>query len=568
MALTLGSKKLLSIDWDARHLRMAMVRLRADGVELLKVVSVPIPAEVSTDQAESLGAFLREAMRQARIGAKHVVLNVPREQVVLNTLNLPPTPEDEMAAVVQFQIVKELPFAAEKATIDFAICCAYDPKSPCPVLVAAVRNDDLAFYRDMAREAGLTIEQIGLRPHANLLAVLASLPDDRNKSMLVVEVGPLLTEIDIVQSGALTFSRAASVVLPDFDRANSQDVSDSRMTATRLDDLEPNEQTREVVGRLVVDVIRSFEAQRATDPSVKIDQIVVCGDTGLEPELAESLAGRFAAPARLFSPDQTFGLSPQRGRELRGFSAVLGLAMRQARRGLGAFDFLDPKKPVSRRAQRIRRAPVAILTAVLLIAAVVTFRIRFIGPKWDKVSDLDARIAVDKKRGKAIKAFKKQVKAVDDWKRSEQYWPEVLATVTEVFPPEAEALVTRLDFETRPRRKSALRTSTLKLKLRTAQLGTVSRQSAALRDLGFKEVTAGQETRIGMVRPGEVYRFDTSIAAQIPLRPALRKSAAPRVDAEPTAEEETAPNDKGSHLEGAEQTKPQPAAAGKGGRLR
>ena len=277
MALGLGSKKLLAIDWDDRDLRMALVRVRADDIELLKAVSVPIPEEVARDDAESLGAFIREAMRQSRLGVKNVILNIPREQVVLNMMDLPPTPEEEMASVVHFQIVKELPFAADQATIDFVVCDTHDPKSRCTALVAAVRNDDLAFYRNMAKEAGLSVERIGLRPHANLTAVLASLTDHRDESTLVVEVGPLLTEIDIVQSGALTFSRAASVSLPDFGGTRSVETLDSRVSGTHIQDIEPDDEAgREAVGRLVVDVIRSFEAHRATDPSVKIDRIVVC----------------------------------------------------------------------------------------------------------------------------------------------------------------------------------------------------------------------------------------------------------------------------------------------------
>lgn len=562
MALGLGSKKLLAIDWDKRDLRMALVRVRADGIELLKAVSVPIPEEVARDDPESLGAFIREAMRQSRLSVKSVLLNIPREQVVLNMMELPPTPEEEMASVVHFQIVKELPFAPDQATIDFVVCDTHDPKSRCTALVAAVRNEDLDFYRKMAKEAGLSVERIGLRPHANLTAVLACLTDHRDESTLVVEVGPLLTEIDIIQSGALTFSRAASVTLPDFGRLRAVETLDSRVTGTRIQDIEPDDEAgREAVGRLVVDVIRSFEAHRATDPSVKIDRIVVCGATGVEQQLAEALAGRFAAPAQLFSPDRAFGLTPQRARELRGFSAALGLAMGQPLKGLKSFDFLHPKKPVSKRSLRLKRAPVAVLTAVLLIGAAVTFRVRFVGPEQEKVRNLEAVIRNDQKREKPIKEFTKKVEALEAWKNSEQRWPEVLAVLTKAFPPEEEAFVTRLDFDTRTKRKSIMRSSTLKLKLRTGKLGAVSRQSAALRALGFKDVVSGQETRIGIVRQGEVYRFDTSLTAEIPLRPKTKTE--PQQDDEP-AEVDGADSDKTVPTGDSIETAPKPNV-GKGG---
>jgi len=140
-----GKKKILAVDWDKNDLRMALVRAQGEGAELLKAVSVPIPPELSQDDAETFGAFLREAMRQSRISAKSTIMSVPRDQVVLNALHLPPTPDEELAALVQFQIVKELPFSAEQATIDFAVSSERDPASSCTALVAAIRNDDLTF---------------------------------------------------------------------------------------------------------------------------------------------------------------------------------------------------------------------------------------------------------------------------------------------------------------------------------------------------------------------------------------------------------------------------------------
>ena len=354
MTLGFKSKKLLAIDWDKRNVRMAAVRTRAGAFELLKVVTAPIPPEVAVDEPEAMGAFLREAMRQSRIGVKQAIMNIHREQVVLNTLNLPPTPVEEMAALIRYQIVKELPFSAEQATIDFAVGGEHDPNSPCVAMVAAVRNEDLAFYRGVAREAGLSIERIGLRPYANLLAVLGAMPELREKSLLVIEVGPLLTEIDIVQAGALTFSRAASVALPEFPPSHDERDQDSRIAKSAIQNVEPDESSGEAVNSLMVEIVRSVEAYRATNPSMKLDDIVVCGAVGLEGELAESLAARFGARAQLYSPNGMFDLSAQRAKELRGFSAVLGLAAGHELHGIGAFDFLRPKKPVSRRALRMK----------------------------------------------------------------------------------------------------------------------------------------------------------------------------------------------------------------------
>ncbi len=412
------NKKLLSIDWDTKSLRLVLTRQQVDGVELLKAVSIPVPSDVRMDDAESLGAFVREAIRQSRVGAKRVLMSIARDQVVLNTLSLPPTSEEELPAIVQFQIVKELPFSPDQATLDFAVGGEFDASEPVTVLVAAVRNEELAFYRRVAHEAGLTVERIGLRPYSNLVAVTSKSQELDRKTLLLIEVGPHLTEIDIIRDGTLVFSRAASVALSDYGCLAQDRLDDSRIISMSVKDREPDDDVLRAVKDLMVDIIRSYEAHRATDPSISIDQIVVCGASGIEAQLAESLAARFAAQADLYSPDRTLDLSPQRAKELRGFSAALGLALGHSLTGLPTFDFLHPKKPVSKRTVRLKKLPLAVAAVVLFVGAGITTYAKVVRPKKLDVAAMEKSLDPLRSKKKGILKFKDQVEALENWQRS------------------------------------------------------------------------------------------------------------------------------------------------------
>lgn len=513
------SKKLLAIDWDARNLRLVLVRPRGEGVELVKAVSIPVPSDVKTDDPEAMGAFLREAMRQARISVKSAVMSIPRDQVVLNTLILPPTPPEEMPALVQFQIVKELPFAVDQATVDFAVGSGVDPKEPCGVLVAAVRNEQLTFYRQMAHEAGLSIERIGLRPYANLHAVTFRAPELKDKTVLLIEIGPQLTEIDIIQNGALVFSRAASVALPDYSGARQARYEDSRISAIEVSDREPEEVDRRPVNALMVEIVRSFEAHRATDAGVNIDQVIVCGASGFEPQLGQVLAARFATQAELYTPERALDLTAQRAKELRGFSAALGLAMSSGQGGQTTFDFLKPKRPVSKRQVRLKKVPIAAATVLLFLGAAATSYVKFVLPKQAQIKALDERIEPKRKQAKVVRDFKAQVETLEKWRDSEQYWPEVLITLTENFPPDETAAVTRIDFESRPKPRSSVREGRMVARLQTASLGKVNEINAKLGEWGCTDVKSPKETPIGGRREAGIYMYETNVEAVLPPRP-------------------------------------------------
>lgn len=519
MAIGLSSKKILAVEWDLRSIRMVLARPKADGVELLKAVSAPIPSNVSAEDAGSLGGFIKESISGARIGVGRAILCIPRDQVVLNTISLPPTPVEEMAALVQFQVSKELPFAAEQAVLDFAVAGAHDPKAPCSVLATAIRRELLEFYQNVASAAGLSIESVGLRPLANLIALTASTGGTGPELTLLVDVGPHRTEIDLIRGGVLVFSRAASMsvgmepaTVGEGGEAEGPSYQDSRIISGVVD-RDPAEANPQAVSALLVEVIRSFEAFRATEPSASLDRIVVAGSSGLEPQLAQMLGARFATRAELFSPEKALGLSAERARELRGFSAALGLAIGHSHDELALIDFLHPKRPVTKRELRLKKAPSAVMAAILLIGSVYLFQTKYVLPLRDEIRALEKAQSKMKTEEKAVREFAEKVDALEGWIESEQHWPSVIAALAEVFPPDREAYATRLDLELVPVRKSLKREATAKIKFRTASLGTVNEVAEKLRAAGFENVVPGKETPTG---GRDVYRNDTGIDAVVP----------------------------------------------------
>ncbi|MCZ6682785.1 MAG: pilus assembly protein PilM [Planctomycetota bacterium] len=542
LAMGLTSKKLLAIDWDARHVRIVVFRPRADGIDLVKAVSVPIPSNVVVTDAESLGAFLRQVLRQARITVKKVLLTVSRDRLVLNTINLPPTPAEELAAMVQFQVAKELPFSADDATIDFAVSGEYDAKAPCDLLVAAIRNEELSFYRKVAHEAGLSIQRIGLRPHGNLAAVTKNWPETSRDTFLLVEVGPALTEIDIVRKGVLQFSRSASVSLSELGESPQDRTDDSRIVSTAVHDRSPDDSSRQAVDVVLKEVTLSYEGFRATDPTLQIGHIVVAGSSGIEKEVAQSLGARFGVRAELYAADRALNLSPQRSRELRGFSAALGLAMSHGEKGLSHFDFLHPKRPESKRTRQWKKAPIAAVVAVVFIATGVVVRGQYVTPRVRLAEQLRVDVKAKKITAEAVQEFEKRVNVLREWQHAEQHWPTVLAALTRLFPPEQEGFAESIHFKTTSlkTRKRAMYKADCKVVLRMR--ATRSLHVNDLRDaMGkmelFKKIRHSKEEK----SPNRDFEYGANVDVTLTPRPKPKKSdrrPAPKPEPDESLEDE------------------------------
>ncbi len=478
----LADRKVLALDWDRESIRIVHTSTSRKGPRGVRGVFVPVTEGVDIDDPEALGQFIGRALKQRRIRTRRAIVSIPRDQAVLHMLSLPNVPPDEMPSVVHFQITKELPFALEEAKIDFATFPAEAEAENVDVLVAAVRNDVLEHYQQVCQNAGLQLERVGLRPFANTVAALYGREDEQTGCLLLVDVGPTLTEIDLIRQGRLSFSRAASVNVPILPAVRSQGSLEGEGGPVMIAPTDTEQE--EAVESLMVEVNRTIEAYRVTDPGAEIGSVVIGGSCGIEDRLCREIEERFGAPARLYNPGETIAKLADRGDEFAAFSAPLGLSIGHGTEGVLHFDFLHPKEPVDLGRERARRIPMIAASVLLLLVAMMGFR-------WRVGSIRDAEVEVVKEKAEKLKEeakevdeFKDQVMAASAWAERELVWLEELATITNLFPDTSEVYATkfyakdegRISFEVRAKimpRLEKLRMELEKLGPYIARLGTV-----------------------------------------------------------------------------------------------
>jgi len=437
----LGDRRVLAIDWDRESIRIIHATTGRKGPGRVRGFLVPIADGVDVDDAESLGRFIGRALKQRRIRTKRAIVAISRDQAVLHMLSLPNVPTEEMPSVVHFQITKELPFALEEARIDFATFPAEAEAENVDVLVAAVRNEVLEHHQAVCQSAGLSLERVGLRPFANTVAATYGRESVPEGCVLFVDVGPALTEIDLVRGGRLAFSRAASVNVPVMP-AIRVDAADEETPPLTVVPTEAEQQ--EAVDNLLLEVNRTIEAYRVSDPGAEIARIVVAGSCGIEQRLCTETGRRFGATAHLYNPGDTIDHLAARGGEMTAFSAPLGLTIGHGTEGALHFDFLHPKEPTDVSRAKVRKVPVIAATVVLFIVAAVVLRGNLADPRIKEVNALKARVAKLKKEAKAVESFEDEVRSAEAWAKRDVVWLDQLATVTKLFPDTREAYVTKL----------------------------------------------------------------------------------------------------------------------------
>ncbi|MCB9850582.1 MAG: pilus assembly protein PilM [Phycisphaerales bacterium] len=475
----------LAIDWDAQQLRLVEASMRRQKVHVREMQVADIPPDTDMSNPEAVGAVLRLALDQLEIRTKHVILDVPRDQALLTTLNLPAASPDEMPALVEFQIAKELPFPLAEAVVDFAMPDLEGASGKVDVLVATVRREVVRFYERTCAAAGLTLDRLGLRPYANKVAVGEFLGREHAGCTMIVDVGPRLTEIDIIADGNLAFSRAASVLIGPMTPLGADTVGGDEVrepgegegsSIIRFPNSdEGHDPVDRVVESLLVEVTRSLAAFRAQTEGRELDNVVVGGSVGIEARLAEALGRKLRTSVELYHPGDQFQWRKEPGPDVRAFSAALGLVMGHGDRGSLHFDFLHPKKTVTTVERRLRKAPLVAAAVALFVIAGVGFYMKTIAPKQREIAELEARIKDVKSAIKDLKEYRERViEPVKQFEDEQVVWLDELARLVELMPDNKNAVLTRLDMY----QKGARMIIPLKCKSSDVASETVSRIDA------------------------------------------------------------------------------------------
>lgn len=420
----------VAVDYDSRRLRLVEVDYNRGQAKIARLYAMNMPGGVDLNDAQAVGEVLAEGLKSiGRKGAK-LLMCVPRGKAVLKTITLPAGSEaDEMPAMVQFQIGKELPFPQAEAVSDYIVETHFDPSGQTQttrgldVLTAAVKLPVVDHYRQVADAAGGKLARLGLRPHSNQGCVDRCVERGDDELVAVVNLTADEAEIDILRGDALAFTRSATVRLPEIEQGD--DAHD------------------EAIRGVVTEVVRSLTSYQAVHRGEQLSSILVAGDTGVESALVTQLHQQMNLPCEPLDPAGALGLEYQG--DSSGFVAALGLAFRGEADQGEPFDFLNPKQPVEKSDPRKALAAAGIVLAMFLLIGGFWYAGR---AKADRLAELRrvARQLDDAEElNERVRDLRATAEAVEDWQDNRPDWLGHLAMVTSLLPSAEQAYIS--DFQ-------------------------------------------------------------------------------------------------------------------------
>src|SRR5512143_28425 len=229
-------------------------------------------------------------------------------------VQLPRMSQDELDDSIQWEAEQYIPFDVKDVNIDTQILTPQgDAAGQMDVLLVAAKKDMINDYTSVCAEAGLAAAVVDVDAFAVQNAYETSYELAPGETIVLINVGAAVTNINILADGTTTFTRDVTMGGNSFTEEIQKQLNISYEEAEALkiggqgetDAVVPQEVERVIQGvaeQLAGEIQRSLDFYAATAADHRISRVFLSGGTARIPALFKVIEQRAAVPVEVLNP--------------------------------------------------------------------------------------------------------------------------------------------------------------------------------------------------------------------------------------------------------------------------
>src|SRR6266542_3367728 len=206
------SKLAVGLDIGSSSVKLVQLKEKKGGYQLVAFASAPLPPEAIVDGAlmnsAAIVQAIQELVAQQKVKVREVAIGVRGHSVIIKKISLPRMSQEELDESIQWEAEQYIPFDVKDVNIDTQILTpAGDAAGQMDVLLVAAKKDMINDYTSVCAEAGLAASVVDVDAFAVQNAYEASYELPPGETMVLINVGAAVTNINILADGVTTFTR-------------------------------------------------------------------------------------------------------------------------------------------------------------------------------------------------------------------------------------------------------------------------------------------------------------------------------------------------------------------------
>jgi len=302
-----SSNNAIGLDIGSSFIKVLELTLSKGKWSLVNFGMKKLPPEAVVDgqlmNSNVIVDSIRELITEQKIKTRDVVTSVSGHSVIIKKINLPVMSRSELEESIQWEAEQYIPFDINDVNIDVQILDqAGDQSGQMEVLLVAAKKDMINDYTAIVQEAGLSpvvmdVDSFAIENAFELNYDVA--PDD---TVVLVNIGASLININILRGGVTTFTRDITLGGNQYTEEIQKQLNVSYEEAEALKiggDIIRDSQAvvpeevetiiRQVSGTVATEIQRSLDFYAATAAEDEIRGVFLSGGTARVPGLARAI---------------------------------------------------------------------------------------------------------------------------------------------------------------------------------------------------------------------------------------------------------------------------------------
>jgi hypothetical protein len=406
----------IAIDWEPHRLCGIQADVTAGGMRIQKTFSIEATEEVINDP-NTVGQWLADELKDKRITARQLTVSLPREDVVVRHLELPPVTDDELPDLVKMQAAAKSSVPMGQLLLDFVPLP--NKGSARQVLLATVNLDRIEKIRTAAKNASLELVSVGVSSLAAAELITRAEADFGHAagdvSVIVAQHGDRV-EITLWE-GAVYFTHST--------------LSSSESA-------------------VLAEISRAVIAVQKQIPDARICRAWVIGDSDDSSKLGNAIRGRFDCDLSYFDPFTSRGVSmgcPVPIGSSAAYAGPIGQLIGQSTVPACAIvDFLSPRKAVAKKDFRNAKKYAIVAAVVVFITGLFTYQSYEKNRILEAATEMNSEAAEFETQNKNLEPRVEQSAKVGEWVADSVNWLDESKQLTETMNGTDNYYLTRIRF--------------------------------------------------------------------------------------------------------------------------
>jgi type IV pilus assembly protein PilM len=312
------NKPAVGLDIGSSSVKLVQLKEKRGGYQLLAWGSAPLPPEAIVDGAlmnsSAIVQAIQDLFSQQKVKAKDVAIGVRGHSVIIKKISLPRMTQEELDESIQWEAEQYIPFDVKDVNIDTQILTPdTDAAGQMDVLLVAAKKDMINDYTSVCAEAGLTATVVDVDAFAVQNAYETNYDPSPHDTVVIVNVGAAVTNLNVVSRGVTTFTRDITMGGNAFTEEIQKQLNISYDEADALkvggqgesDAVVPQEVERVIQGvadQMGGEIQRSLDFYASTAPGAALSRVYLSGGTARIPALFKVLEQRAGVPIEVLNP--------------------------------------------------------------------------------------------------------------------------------------------------------------------------------------------------------------------------------------------------------------------------